>query len=121
MATQRHGFTLLEAMIVGALIGILAVLAVPYAVRSRQAAQRSKCADNRRLITSAKEQFGIEMGLPRNVEPIPSELSPYFRRPKFPKCPACEVPYRIGTLDEPPLCSLPDHQTPEEAALAATL
>jgi prepilin-type N-terminal cleavage/methylation domain-containing protein len=59
-ANRPSGFTLVEVMIVAALIGLLAAIAVPSFVRSRSAAHRSTCINNLKQIDSAIQQWATE-------------------------------------------------------------
>jgi len=59
MKQQRH-FTLVEIMIVVAIIGILAAVAIPGYVNARNQTRKNACIDNLRLIDSAKEQWALE-------------------------------------------------------------
>src|SRR5229473_3687644 len=58
---KRHGgFTLVEIMIVVAIIALLAAIAVPGFLRARKRAQASKILNDLRLIDSAVDQYAIE-------------------------------------------------------------
>jgi prepilin-type N-terminal cleavage/methylation domain-containing protein len=58
--TKRAGFTLVEIMIVVAIIALLAAIAVPGFLRSRKRSQASRVLNDLRLIDSAVDQYGIE-------------------------------------------------------------
>jgi prepilin-type N-terminal cleavage/methylation domain-containing protein len=58
--TRRGGFTLVEIMIVVAIIALLAAIAVPGFLRARKRSQASKIINDLRLIDSAMDQYAIE-------------------------------------------------------------
>ena len=57
---RRGGFTLVEIMIVVAIIALLAAIAVPGFLRARKRSQASKILNDLRLIDSAVDQYAIE-------------------------------------------------------------
>lgn len=57
---SRGGFTLVEIMIVVAIIALLAAIAVPGFLRARKRSQASKIINDLRLIDGAKDQYAIE-------------------------------------------------------------
>src|SRR4249919_144101 len=58
--SKRAGFTLVEIMIVVAIIALLAAIAVPGFLRARKRTQASKILNDLRLIDSAVDQYAIE-------------------------------------------------------------
>jgi len=62
LSTKRAGFTLVEIMIVVAIIALLAAIAVPGFLRSRKRSQASKVLNDLRMIDSAVDQYAIETG-----------------------------------------------------------
>ena len=58
--TKRGGFTLVEIMIVVAIIALLAAIAVPGFLRARKRSQASKIINDLRMIDSAIDQYAIE-------------------------------------------------------------
>jgi prepilin-type N-terminal cleavage/methylation domain-containing protein len=62
LTTKRAGFTLVEIMIVVAIIALLAAIAVPGFLRARKRSQASRILNDLRLIDSAVDQYGIETG-----------------------------------------------------------
>src|SRR6187401_1391728 len=57
---RRTGFTLVEIMIVVAIIALLAAIAVPGFLRARKRSQASRIINDLRLIDSAVDQYAIE-------------------------------------------------------------
>jgi len=58
---HRHGgFTLVEIMIVVAIIALLAAIAVPGFLRARKRSQASRVINDLRLIDSAVDQYAVE-------------------------------------------------------------
>ena len=60
---MKKGFTLVEIMIVVAIIGLLAAIAIPSFMRARVTSQQNACINNLRQIESAKDQYALEAGL----------------------------------------------------------
>lgn len=57
---QRRGFTLVEIMIVVAIIALLAAIAVPGFLRARKRSQASRILNDLRMIDAACDQYAIE-------------------------------------------------------------
>jgi prepilin-type N-terminal cleavage/methylation domain-containing protein len=57
---KRGGFTLVEIMIVVAIIALLAAIAVPGFLRARKRSQASRILNDLRLIDAAVDQYAIE-------------------------------------------------------------
>src|ERR1700704_1549596 len=62
LQTEHAGFTLVEIMIVVAIIALLAAIAVPGFLRARKRSQASKILNDLRMIDAAVDQYGIETG-----------------------------------------------------------
>ena len=60
---KKSGFTLVEIMIVVAIIGLLAAIAIPSFVKARDTSRQKACINNLRQIDSAKEQYAMENNL----------------------------------------------------------
>jgi prepilin-type N-terminal cleavage/methylation domain-containing protein len=60
LQSRRTGFTLVEIMIVVAIIALLAAIAVPGFLRARKRSQASRIINDLRLIDSAIDQYAIE-------------------------------------------------------------
>jgi prepilin-type N-terminal cleavage/methylation domain-containing protein len=113
--SQRAGFTLVEIMIVVAIIGLLAAIAIPNFVKARATAQANGCINNLRQIDAAANQFALEQHK-RTGDPInfPSDLTPYIKlnaAGSIPGCPAGGV-YSDNVVGNSPTCSLGNTVTP---------
>src|SRR5215210_3202866 len=62
LTKKRAGFTLVEIMIVVAIIALLAAIAVPGFLRARKRSQASKVLNDLRMIDAAVDQYAIEKG-----------------------------------------------------------
>ena len=69
LTTKRAGFTLVEIMIVVAIIALLAAIAVPGFLRARKRSQASKILNDLRLISGAMDQYAIETNK-KSADPI---------------------------------------------------
>ena len=103
---RRKGFTLVEIMIVVAIIALLAAIAVPNFVQARNAARSGNCINNLRVIDSAKEQYAIENNIASGAACTSAEISPYLKNNAMPVCPGTSTAYTIGNISVLPTCAL---------------
>src|SRR5271157_3832397 len=88
---KQRGFTLVEIMIVVAIIGLLAAIAIPNFVRARTTSQMNACINNLRLIDAAKQQWALEKGQSSTATPGDSDIQPYLGRGTAGTLPACPL------------------------------
>jgi len=78
--TRKTGaFTLVELMIVVAIIGLLVSLAVPNFLKVRATARKNMCLNSLRQIESAKEQWAIENNKTSSDTPTADDLDDYIK------------------------------------------
>ena len=98
------GFTLVEIMIVVAIIGLLAAIAVPNFAQARTNARRGTCINNLRLIDAAKEQYALENNKDSTTTPATTDVTPYLKGNAMPNCPASGA-YTVAAIGTVPSCS----------------
>ena len=104
--TQRKGFTLVEIMIVVAIIALLAAIAIPSFMKSRAVSRSSACINNLRLIDHAKQQLATaSQTMVDSTVPVWTDISPYFKGGVG--IPICRQggTYTIGAISNNPTCS----------------
>jgi prepilin-type N-terminal cleavage/methylation domain-containing protein len=104
---KTSGFTLVEIMIVVAIIGLLAAIAIPNFVKARGTAQRNACIRNLHEIDGAKEQWALENKKSAGSAIDEPAVNSYIKG-GAPSCPGGGT-YTYGNVDTNPTCSIPGH------------
>jgi prepilin-type N-terminal cleavage/methylation domain-containing protein len=104
---RKGAFTLVEIMIVVAIIGLLAAIAIPNFVKARQTAQKNTCIANLKQIDGAKEQFALEAKLSTGSACSMGDLvgsTNYIKN--TPACPASTTAYTVNNIGTAPTCAV---------------
>ena len=77
---NRGGFTLVEIMIVVAIIALLAAIAVPNFLRARKRSQATRILEDLRIIDSAIDQYAIETNKAGGADVTWADIQPYLKK-----------------------------------------
>jgi len=109
---KQWGFTLVEIMIVVAIIGLLAAIAIPNFVRARTTSQQNACISNLRIIDAAKGQWALEQHKQNSDTPGDTDIQPYVGRGSGGELPTCpndssqsfDTSYSPNNVGTKPVC-----------------
>lgn len=110
---KRAGFTLVEIMIVVAIIGLLASIAIPSFLKARTESQSKSCINNLRIMDAAKEQAAMENGWTTDQTVATGSAQEtncldYVKNNTMADCPANGT-YTWGNIGTDPTCTISGH------------
>src|SRR5690242_18727938 len=78
-SSRKSGFTLVEIMIVVAIIGLLAAIAIPNFVRARTTSQMNACINNLRQIDGAIQEWALEQKKDTTATVAETDVTPFLK------------------------------------------
>ena len=101
-------------MIVVAIIGLLAAIAIPNFVHARTISQQNACINNLRQIDGAKQDWALENKISATATPRTRDIQPYLGRGSTGSLPVCpldskntyDTSYTTGNLQISPVCRI---------------
>jgi len=102
---RNSAFTLVEIMIVVAIIGLLAAIAIPSFVKARNTSQQNACINNLRIIDDGKQQWAFVARQANGAACVDASVNEYIKGSTYPICPGGGT-YTYCNVGSAPECSV---------------
>jgi prepilin-type N-terminal cleavage/methylation domain-containing protein len=112
--SNRHGFTLVEIMIVVAIIALLASIAVPNFLRARKRSQATRILEDLRQLDSATDEYAIDNNKTSGMNPAFTDLKAYLKTGSVLYSSGADLfgdsygPFTIDTIVKVPIAAFDD-------------
>lgn len=122
---SKRGFTVLEIMVVVAIIGIVLAMVIPRVVRARATAQMNYCINNLDQLDAAKSAWATAMRADPSTVPAASAIQPFLGRGSggtLPTCPSdtnntFATSYSLRAVGTTPICLIGSSYTSQPHVL----
>lgn len=105
---KASGFSLLEILIIVAIVGTLVTLALPFWFRAQSNTAKNTCINNLRIVSIGKELFAITENMPNGTVVPSDEIAPYLKRPFDELIEPFNNSYEIHEVGIDPTCTYGD-------------
>ncbi len=119
---KKHAFTLVEIMIVVAIISLLAAIAVPNFLRARKRSQATRVLEDLRVLDNALDQYAIETNKNSGSTVVFADLKNYIKSGTTLYETGNDIfgtAYGPFTVDKPPIVATATFNTLSDVAPAA--